>query len=255
MADSQNLLILIKAFDVINLMAMRCKPMGVSEIGRELHLPKSVVFRILNTLKDKGFVSQDPQTRSYSLGIRFYYVGQSAQRMLPLCRTAAQVLDPLSVKLGERLEFMIPYPNGLKDLSALVIYSSGANTASENGYEDPFTLPMHATAGGQCLLAFSSESELRAFHGCELQALTASTLVDWERLDKRLPGIRERGYCACEGELADGVAEIAVPVHDTMHSLVGALAVSGKAQRIARLDRSRTVALLNKAARSIGKAM
>ncbi len=255
MADSQNLLILIKAFDVINLMALRRHSMGVSEIGRELHLPKSVVFRILNTLKERGFVSQDPQTRSYSLGIRFFYVGQSAQHMLPLCRTAAGILEPLSVKLGEKLQFMIPYPSGVKDLSALVICSSGANSASDEGYEDHFTLPMHASAGGQCILAFSSDSELRSFHGGELQALTEKTVTDWEALDRRLPCIRERGYACCDGEMADKVGEIAVPVHDTMHSLIGALELTGSSQRIEGLDKTRTVAMLNKAARAIGRVM
>jgi len=59
-----------RALDVLDLFkdAPGDGSLGVSEIARRLGLAKSVVHRMLQAFRAKGFVVLDAQTRRYSLG-------------------------------------------------------------------------------------------------------------------------------------------------------------------------------------------
>ena len=58
-----------KALIVLELMMTKERDLSVTEIGKGVGLGKGTVHRILNTLKARKFVQQDPASRKYSLGV------------------------------------------------------------------------------------------------------------------------------------------------------------------------------------------
>ena len=65
--------------------------------------------------------------------------------------------------------------------------------------------------------------------------------------------IRDRGFSSCKSEYENGVNGLAVPVYDSMHSLLGALSVSGTSDHMNKLSEDELVRALQRASRNIGK--
>lgn len=237
MAESQSINLLNKALDVLEVMALGRREMGVTEISRQARLVKSGTFRILSTLKERGYVYQNPVNKSYGLGIKFYFIGSIVQNHLPLYRAAQAVLQSLSERFGE--SFMLTIPNLQQDKipSYMILASCGICSDPYLSTQDTIFLS-HASAAGCVQLAFISSSELLAFKHCELKAFTEHTITDWDSLDKVLEKIRDDGYAVCDGGYAKDVCDIAVPVFDSMHYPIGSIAVWGNAERIKALNRS-----------------
>ena len=251
MADSNNINLLNKTFDVIELLAAAGHEMGVSEISRSLSMVKSGTFRILNTLKERDLIYPNPANKCYGLGLKLYFIGSAAQAGLPLCTVAKKYLDALSLTFEERFELCIPYTQGAGIPSCMAV-SDGSTFSSLHGTQKPIR-PMHATSAGKCLLSFASDSEVKSYKGYELEKFTEKTVTCWEELDVQMQKIRDLGFCECDGEFTPHIKGLAVPVYDSMHSLLGALSVSGNDMHINKLDMTELVKALQRAARNIGK--
>ena len=69
-----------RALDIIQYMAHRQEEVSVSEIAKALGMYRSMVFRMLYTLRYKGFVEQNPDNEKYRLGIKLLVLGHSLDR-------------------------------------------------------------------------------------------------------------------------------------------------------------------------------
>jgi len=88
--------------------------------------------------------------------------------------------------------------------------------------------PLHCTALGKSLLAFSTE----AVFPSELQAFTPRTITDAETLRRHLEQVRQQGYAVDDEEYDFGVRCVAAPVFDYRGKAVGAIGISGPAGRM-----------------------
>jgi IclR family acetate operon transcriptional repressor len=102
----------------------------------------------------------------------------------------------------------------------------------------------HATAVGKVFLANGGE-----LPGGELQAFTARTLTDRDRLAIEIAQVRTLGHAQALGEREDALNAIAAPVLDAAGGLAAILGVQGPSPRFdeARM-RSALVPLLEHAA-------
>ena len=253
MGDSQNIQLISKTFDVISLLVAEGHALRVSEISRKLKMVKSGTYRILNTLKEQDLVYQNPRDRTYSLGLKFYVIGTAVQKSLPLYKLARRYLDPLGSKYSACFELLILYPQYTEELSAVVIYSCGNAPIIKGTPFNSLRRPLHVTAAGKAILAFSSSSELISFKAYELNSYTAKSIITWDKLTEELEEIRELGYAQALDEYVEGVSSIAVPVSDSMHSLIGAVCMCCSSQVLEKMPRSRIVADLKIASRAIGR--
>ena len=126
MADVSNINLINKTLDVVELLASEPREMGVSEISRRLKMVKSGTYRILNSLKEREYVYQNPINKLYGLGLKFYFIGSSVQVRLPLGRAGKEVLDPLSTEYNECFQLAIPYYVAGKEPTHILVYVSAA---------------------------------------------------------------------------------------------------------------------------------
>lgn len=75
-----------KALDLLELLSDNKKEMSITEIGKELHMGLSTVYRILTTLKCHGYVIQNQQTSKYILGIKLFVLGSKVQSAVNLVK-------------------------------------------------------------------------------------------------------------------------------------------------------------------------
>jgi DNA-binding IclR family transcriptional regulator len=88
-------------------------------------------------------------------------------------------------------------------------------------------IPLHCTAVGKALLAFS-DLPFPEY----LERETARTITDHEALACHLEHIRAAGYALDNEEHQEGVRCMAAPVYDYMGTLIAAIGISGPTVRM-----------------------
>ena len=104
---------LVKALRVLLVLEDSPAGRGVSEIARELGLPKSAVHRMLVTFQQHGFVQQQPSTSRYHLGPTLARLGLRASEMFSPRQVARPYLEALGQEVGETVFLGILSPAGV----------------------------------------------------------------------------------------------------------------------------------------------
>lgn len=255
MNESSNINLLNKAFDIIELLTNNKKEMGVSEISRNLGLVKSGTFRILNTLKDRGFIFQNPITKAYGLGLKFYFVGSQVQLSLPLCVAAKKVLNPLAIELKQNLCLAIPFLNSSQRNEIIIVHSTNFSNLNQNIFTSGMVIPSNTTAMGLCILANMSDSELQNIKGSDLTKLQENTIDNWDILFKQIEHIRNKKVAFSINTHFDSIMDIAVCVYDSMHYPIGSLSMVGNPVEIKAFNRDSLVRKLHAASAKITESL
>jgi DNA-binding IclR family transcriptional regulator len=93
-------------------------------------------------------------------------------------------------------------------------------------------LPLHCTATGKVMLAFSPTTLLKDVVDEGLTALTRHTIMSPALLGKQLMKVRSEGLAVEVEEARVGYMSMAVPVFSGHSTLVGALSVTGPTARL-----------------------
>ncbi len=222
--------------------------LGVTELAKRLKLHKNNVFRLLATLENHSYIEQNPVTGNYRLGIRALELGQTFIQQSGLVQTARPLLESLVHRTNETAYVAI-----LRDgqMVYLDVVESGhvIRVVPRVGLR----LPVHCTAVGKALLAFSSEDEIkRILPVAALTAYTPRTIIDRTQLVEHLNRVRSEGYATDNEEHEEGVKCVAVPIFDYTRHPAGAITLSGPNSRMTdeRIQRELAPAVLE-AARQI----
>jgi DNA-binding IclR family transcriptional regulator len=82
-----------KAMDILDCLGRAQAPLAPSELGRRLEIPRSTVFRLLITLRTRGYVTQDlVNPEKYRLGFKIVELASSLLDLIELRQQAAPFL-------------------------------------------------------------------------------------------------------------------------------------------------------------------
>src|SRR3954468_2069103 len=81
-----------RALDVLLHLASRPGPVQGSALIRDVGMPRSSAYHLLDVLIERGFVVHLPDQRAYALGFSAFEVGSAYLRHAPLDRVAPRVL-------------------------------------------------------------------------------------------------------------------------------------------------------------------
>jgi IclR family acetate operon transcriptional repressor len=216
-----------RAVDVLNAFTEADGPtLGVTELARELDLSKAVVHRILTSLRGKGLVTVDEDTRRYSLGPAALALGLTYLRHIDVRDQARGALRELSERTNETATLSIRRGDTR-------IYVDQVTPPREVRMAVQLGLPqpLHAGASSKAFLAHLPEAELARYLSGNLHRLTALTVVDADALRRDLDVIRGRGYAVSFGERQEGAGSVAAPVFDHEGSAVAVISVCGPVER------------------------
>ncbi|REJ35475.1 MAG: hypothetical protein DIU83_01185 [Bacillota bacterium] len=218
---------------------------GVSELARRLDLPKSLVQKTLATFAQHGFLSQDPLTRRYRLGLRILSLARMAQPAL------ARAAYPHMVQLAE-----------LTEETVKLTQVDGGQTVIVAAVESPHSLRMTGRVGERRTLHAGASNKILAAHMAwpeVVQALRAHLPPDdpvFGRLDqlrRELADIAARGWAVSTGENEEGVTAVSVPVRDVFGYVTASLSVVGPTVRMTAQRRQMCLRLLRRTARKISE--
>ena len=213
---------LARGLHILDILGATPEGIGITEIAARLNIDKSSASRILKTLANYGYADQSDSTRRYRLGPRVVQLGQRLLKETPLRDQAKPFLSQLVRETNECAHLAIlsqgrAFYLDQAESSASLRVSAGVGTLA----------PLHCTALGKILLAFSDEPI-----PAELETYTPRTITDPETLRVHLEQTRRQGYATDDEEYDYGVRCVAGPVYDVNKELVGAMGISGPVGRV-----------------------
>jgi DNA-binding IclR family transcriptional regulator len=214
-----------RAAAILRLLARGSGRLGVGEIAESLELAKGTAHGILRTLQGVGFVEQDRDTGKYQLGAALLHLGTSYLDVNELRSRAINWADALAARSGEAVRIGAPLEGRV-----LVVHHVFRPDDSLQTLDVGTLLPLHATALGKVLLAY--DTTLKATP----EPYTRRTLVTQTAIKRACAKVREAGWAAENGEMISGEAGIAAPIRGHGGIVVGAIGVSGAAERICEPD-------------------
>ena len=74
-----------RALEILQVFNQGRPELGVTELSKELMLSKAVIFRLLATMEQFGFIEQNPQNRKYHLGRTVFKIAAVYASQNDLC--------------------------------------------------------------------------------------------------------------------------------------------------------------------------
>jgi DNA-binding IclR family transcriptional regulator len=219
---------LARGLKILDLFAETESSLSITELSRRLDLDKSTVSRLVQTLVQNEYAQPDPGTPRYMLGKKISRLSWQLLNRIPIRDQAKPFLYRLMTETGECAHTAV-----YSQKQALVIDDVEAPASLRVVGGIGRLIPLHCTAVGKCLLAFSG-IPLPA----EMPVRTRYTISTAERLMEHLSEIRQLGYALDDEENDYGVRCIAAPVYDHTRHAIACIGISGPTVRMIddRLD-------------------
>jgi IclR family transcriptional regulator, KDG regulon repressor len=215
---------LARGLQILDLFAQAENGLSITEIAQHLGVDKSSASRLVKTLVSYQYVQPDVGSRRYILGQRLHQLGWQILNRIPVREQAKPFLYRL-VQQTEECAHTAVYSQG----KALVIDDVEAESSLRVVGGIGRLLPMHCTAVGKSLLAFS---HLPLPDPDERIIRTARTMTDTEMLREHLACIRDQGYALDDEENDPGVRCLAAPVYDYAGMMIAVIGISGPTIRV-----------------------
>ena len=240
---------ILKAATLIDALARSEEPRGISDLARELGWTKSNIHRLLTTLASIGYVRRDAKVSQYGLGLKFWEIGTLVISRLNLKTVAQPYMRQLCEKTGETVHLSmfdndhVVYIDQVESLHPIRAYSRVGGIG-----------PVHCTATGKSMLAFLPPKAVARLTD-SLARFTPRTIVSKRDLQQELKAIRANGFAMNREEWRLGVSGIAAPIFDSQREVMGAIGISGPANRLNDATRRKVAPVVVQTALRISKEL
>lgn len=215
-----------KAVELLELLAESPRPLGVSELARQLGWPKSNVYRVLDSYAQLGYVQRVGDPPRYEPTLRMWEFGTLVHSRLSPISVAQPILRELASRTGETSHLSIfqddhvVYVDQVESPHPVRAYSRIGGIG-----------PAYCTATGKAMLAHLPDTVVQRVMA-SIKPQTRNTIVDKALFLDELATVRRNGFALANEEWQLGVSGIAAPVFDSTGNIAAALGVSGPADRL-----------------------
>lgn len=225
---SESLKGIARALEVFEVVAMH-GPIGVSDVGRRVGVPKSTVQRHLLALEESGWirsVSAQDNTR-WMATPKAMGLSRQAASDGTIAATAHASMVALRDRVSETITLQVP------NLRHEMVHIERVDSLQPvlTRIELGIVAPMTATSAGLAVLAHMPEGVIDEVLSRAIPSLTPQTVTDPASIRDRLVRIREQGYAVSMGQFRSGVCGVGAAVLDGGGRPVAGLAISVPEQR------------------------
>jgi DNA-binding IclR family transcriptional regulator len=226
LSDDGTVKSLAKALSVLECFSVEQPELGISEISRTLGLQKSTVYNILSTFQKCGYLTKNPQTSKYALGLKVLHLAYIVSSHHGLRDLFLPSLSRIARETREVCYFGI-----LDEREVLYIEAAYPSMQQQTRNILGERAPLYCTGLGKAMLAHLPEKEMEAILAQPMRAFTGYTLTDPAALRHQMEEIRQNGYAVDNMEHEFGIRCVAVPVFGLNGNVIGAVSVSGPSPR------------------------
>ncbi|MBC7189577.1 IclR family transcriptional regulator [Candidatus Aerophobetes bacterium] len=219
-----------RGLDIIEVLSDGAAGKSLTEISRQAGFNLSTTHRILDALKSRGYVEQNPKTLKYRLTLKFFEIGNGVVRHLNLREEAVPILVSLAEKTGEAA-YLIVLDN---DEALCLERIDGHHYIQVLFLKVGGRMPLNIGAGPRVLLAHLPDKEIeRIIKEKGLACWTKNSITDPEKLKEDLKKIREQGYALSFEDVTEGAAALGAPVKNWEGKVIAAISISGLSSHFA----------------------
>lgn len=219
----------------------------LSAVARHVGLSASTTYRLLETLRQQGFVEWEEQSGAYSVGLRAYQVGLAFAERSNLIGAAQPEMEALVRDLNETVNLAVLYGS-----EAVYVHQVEGRQLVRMFAHPGDSSPLHASGVGKVLLAWRPEADVRQKLGDgPYPAYTPRSITTLAGLLRELGQVREQGYSVDDEERELGVRCVAVPVRDRTRAVVASLSVSAPTSRFGPDQVGEVAGRMNRAAAQV----
>jgi DNA-binding IclR family transcriptional regulator len=239
-----------KGMEIIELLAAEARGLSVAEIARQLGFNVSTTHHLVATLRRRGFLDQDPETRAYRLGYRLVSVVNEFVSEADIYAVGAGPIRELRDASGDTA-----YLTVLQERDIFVVFeATGGHPVQTRRPRPPGQIVLHSIASGKTLLAHLPDAQRRALIAeMPLMRFTPHTITTPHDLETELAAIRAQGYALDHEEWLMGLACVAAPVFDRHDVCVATASVAYPAVQTER--REEVVQLVRETAARISASL
>jgi IclR family acetate operon transcriptional repressor len=243
---------LAAALDVIDcLVASNGIGRGITEIGHQTGFTKSRVFRILDTLGQRGYVQKDPETQKYHLGPGFLVVGEAFRDGLDLRLVAEPILEDLAERSGDTAHLL-----ALSGLQAVTIDIKRGRHFLQVSESVGQPFPLYIGAVPKILLAYLPEPERKAIiKRLIIHRHTQRTTVRKGDLEAELKQIRSQGYWIAKDDYEAGIFAVGAAVREHTGRVIAGVSLTSPQVRHSVERERRNTQLVIEAARELSERL
>lgn len=229
MTEYSSLAAVERTFVVIKGLVGKVNGLSVSKLVVETELPKSIVSRILKTLKDNGYVEQDEETRFYRLSFDFISLSLQHFNALGLDGMFLPALKKISNEVRELVQLAV-VENEKVFFVQKIEGDNYLTVADMLGKQ----APLHSSAAGKIWLSSLSKNDtIRIVSAHGMEEHTENTITDLNILLNELDRIKELGYAVSNEEFNQGVVGIAVPIYSNeSQKVIASIVITAPALRM-----------------------
>ncbi|MEM5455564.1 IclR family transcriptional regulator [Paraburkholderia phytofirmans] len=195
--------------------------LGAPELSKRLKIPRTTVFRLLQTLESLGFLERADKDRNYRLGVAVLRLGFEYLSSLELTDLGLPIIEALRTETG--LTSHIVIRDG-RDVVFVAKAQSHAPIFSSVKVNVGTRLPAYATTHGQVLMGDMTLDELKKLYPePELERYTKQTPVTVDDLYERIRDDAKRGFAISESSFERGISVVSAPVRNDTGRIVAVI--------------------------------
>lgn len=179
--------------------------LSLAELVRRTQLPKTTVHRLCHVLAGTGVLER--VDGGYRLGLRLFELGQRVPRQRILRDAARPYMQELLYQSRAVIHLAI-----LDGLDALVIERLSPYRQPTRHTQIAGRMPLHCTALGKALLAFSSPARVTDVLRAGLRRRTPHTITSALHFTRALERARQEGVATAVEEMHVGYLSVGAPI-------------------------------------------
>lgn len=191
-----------KALDVLELLSTSPQGLTMNEIANELNRTMGELYRIVISLSNRGYISQDPDTNRYDLTLQLFELSHRHNPTDRLVKYALPILEKLAYRTEQSCHLAV-----LHQTSILVLASVPSPRKAGYSVQAGAVFPIINTSSGIVILSFMPKDTQSRF-------LSSFNHAEQEVLKKRIHQITHLGFEQREGTLVYGITNLSAPVFD-----------------------------------------
>jgi IclR family transcriptional regulator, KDG regulon repressor len=240
-----------RAVSVLEALSKEQAGLGIVELSERVMLPVSSVHRLLATLGDRGFVSQNVATGHYRIGVRAFEVGSAFLGQSQLREIARPHIQELSSLTSETVNLAL-------------CDGSYATYVDQVHSQHPFQIvprsgarvPLHCSGVGKVFLAGMTDNEFETYVATmKLEPWTKKTIVSVSQLRQHIDAVREQGFAFDDEEMHSGMRCVAAPIYDHRRRVSAAVSVVGPVSSMEKRKLPKLASTVRRVARVISEQL
>lgn len=226
------------ALDILKYFSKENPWWGVRELAREIGMSHAVVYRILATFEQHGFLVQDSLTQKYGLGFKILEYSSIIRSNLKITSVIYPLMKQMAEKSGESVALT------LRDgLCGVILERVETSNPIKFVHSVGDRAPLYAGATNKVIMAYlSPEEQAKIMKECFESGNKKN--ISQEKLTEDLEKIRKNGWFFSQGEVTADTFGLAAPLFDDKNEIIASISVSGPEYRMPQENIEKTLAIL-----------